>query len=534
MASTTAAVVPAKPCMGTDRCRPGAIVPICNRRNLNSGFLASIWHIAYQITTMIARNPQYNTDTNRQSAEADPSRFAAGYSQTTSEDPVATYLAEIGCYPLLTRQQEIDIAKDLECGRRKFRALLLDFDFVLRGAVGLLRGVQAGEKTFDRTVQVAVSDRLEKHQILARLPHNLRTIEALLQQNRLDYEEVLQSKSTRRRRAIWRQIVRRRRRAIQLVEELGLRIDFLEPHLETIAELEQQVDELRDSGRRRNASLDAPLDSSDELLELLRTAQQTPAGMTRRLRQLRSSHHRYQSAKQRLCEGNLRLVVSIAKKYRRRGVSFMDLIQEGNRGLMRAAEKYEYRRGFKFCTYATWWIRQAIARAVSEQSRTIRVPVHVTPEISRLQKIHGQLTHRLQREPTMEETAKVADTTPEQAQALLRMNRSPTSLQVRIGNQEDHEFGDLLSGKPEQPAHEHALQNMLHDRLRDLLDSRLNWREREIIKMRFGLGDGYDYTLDQVGYIFKVTRERIRQIEKRALQKLQEPRNSSELVEFVD
>ena len=212
----------------------------------------------------------------------------------------------------------------------------------------------------------------------------------------------------------------------------------------------------------------------------------------------------------------------------------MDLIQEGNQGLMRAVEKFEYRRGFKFCTYATWWIRQAISRAISDQSRTIRVPVHMIPEITRVQQIYRELTQRLQREPTMEETAEAADLTTEEANIILRMNQSPASLHVPVGNQENHEFGDLLPTVHEQPAHEHALHNMLQDRLHDVIDSRLNWREREIIKLRFGLGDGYDYTLEQIAHIFKVSRERVRQIEKRALQKLQEPNSSNELVEFVD
>jgi RNA polymerase primary sigma factor len=455
------------------------------------------------------------------------------------EDPLAAYLSQIGAYPLLTRQQEIDIAKDLEFNRRQFRELLLDFDFVLRDAIGLLQRVHAGQLVFDRTIQVAVSDRLEKQQILGRLPHNLCTLEALIEQNQQDYDAAAASTSTRRRRAIWGQLVRRRRRAIQLVEELGLRLDYLEPHFETVIELEQRIREVRAGHQRRADSTPKQADTEQadtnrELMGILRSVQQTPAGVSRRLRQLRSAHSRYQAAKRALCEGNLRLVVSIAKKYRNRGVSFLDLIQEGNGGLMRAAEKYEHRRGFKFCTYATWWIRQAISRAVSEQSRTIRVPVHMTPEITRVLRIYGELTHRLHRKPTMEETAEVANITSEEANAILRMNHAPTSLHLSIGSQEDNEFGNLLPSEHEQPPHEHVLHNMLHHRLHDLLDSRLNWREREIIKLRYGLGDGYDYTLEQVGYIFKVTRERIRQIEKRALQKLQEPRNSCELVEFTD
>ncbi len=483
---------------------------------------------------MIAQNPNYQTaPDDLRSDDTDHPRLIAGHPHV-SEDPIAAYLSQIGSYPLLTRQQEIDIAKEIESRRRQFRELILDFDFVLRDALDLLQRVHAGQLVFDRTIQVAVSDRLEKHQILGRFPHNLRTIGALIDQNQQDYDSALASTSTRRRGAIWRQVLLRRRRAIKLVEELGLRLDYLERHFDTVVELEQRVREIR-SGYLRPVDLTPQqADTNQELAAILRSVQQTPAGMSHRLRRLRLAHSRYQAARRQLCEGNLRLVVSIAKKYRRRGVSFLDLIQEGNKGLMRAAEKYEYRRGFKFCTYATWWIRQAITRAVSEQSRTIRVPVHMTPEITRVQRIYGELTHRLNREPTMEETAEAACITSNEANAILRMNRARTSLHQPIGDHQNDEVGSLLPSEHERPPHEHALHNMLHHRLHDLLDSRLNWREREIIKLRYGLGDGYDYTLDQVGYIFKVTRERIRQIEKRALQKLQEPRNSAELVEFVD
>lgn len=483
---------------------------------------------------MIARNPDFTTDHGPLRSERTDHALGEAENPHPSEDPLAAYLAQIGSYPLLTRQQEIDIAKEIEDNRRRFRRLLLGFDFVLRDAVSLLQRVHAGQLAFDRIIQVAVSDRLEKHQILGRLPHNLRTAEALIDQNQRDFVAAVATNSARARRAIWGQLIRRRRRAIELVEELGLRIDHLEPHFDTVIALEQTIRQARNATRKSATQRPRRLNADPELAEILRSVQQTPVGISRRLTRLREAHARYQSAKRALCEGNLRLVVSIAKKYRNRGVGFLDLIQEGNRGLMRAADKFEHSRGFKFCTYATWWIRQAITRAVSEQSRTIRVPVHMTPEISRIQQIYAELTQQLQREPTMEETAEVANITTQEAKSILRMNRAPTSLQMRIGSQEDNEFGNLLPSDQEQPAHEHALHNMLHHRLQDLLDSRLNWREREIIKLRFGLGDGYDYTLEQVAYIFKVTRERIRQIEKRALQKLQEPRNSSELVEFVD
>ena len=227
-------------------------------------------------------------------------------------------------------------------------------------------------------------------------------------------------------------------------------------------------------------------------------------------------------------------MVSIAKKYRNRGVGLLDLIQEGNAGLMRAVDKYEHQRGFKFCTYATWWIRQAISRAVTDQSRTIRVPAHMIQPISRIWRIHGELTHQLGREPTYEELAKAADTTPDEARDLLRMNRTPTSLQNPSGKDEDLEFGDLLAEQNTSDPAEGAGRYMMQHRMHRLMEERLNWREREILKLRFGLGDGYAYTLEQVAHVFQVTRERIRQIEKRALDKLRDPRCSGELVGFVD
>jgi RNA polymerase primary sigma factor len=379
---------------------------------------------------------------------------------------------------------------------------------------------------------VALSDQLEKHQILGRLPNNLRTLEALVHLNEQDYQAAVATRSSRRRKALWRRLVSRRRRAVKLVEELGLRLERLEPHAETLTDLERRVREIHE--RRQHDNVQDSEAADKELSNLLRSVQLTPSGLTQKVRRLRTAYSKYQDAKRALCEGNLRLVVSIAKKYRNRGVSYLDLIQEGNAGLMRAADKFEYRRGFKFCTYATWWIRQAISRAVSEKSRTIRVPSHVTPKITRIRQLHGDLTHQLGREPTIEEIAAAAETTAAEAKAMLRVNRSPASLHTPIGKADDNEFGDLLANEHEHQPHESVHRNMLQHRLHQLLDARLNWREREIIKLRYGLGDGYDYTLEQVAYIFKVTRERIRQIEKRAMQKLQDPRCSDDLVGFVD
>ena len=270
-----------------------------------------------------------------------------------------------------------------------------------------------------------------------------------------------------------------------------------------------------------------------ELRFLMRITLESPATLKRRIEKTIKYREQYDAAKRTLSAGNLRLVVSIAKKYRNRGLSFLDLIQEGNAGLMRAVDKFEYRRGFKFCTYATWWIRQAITRAVADQSRTIRIPVHMVETMSRVRNCSRQLLQELGREPTIEETARRSQTTVEEARRVLAMSRYPISLDRPVGNSEDSHFGDLLpDGGAESPA-TGATQEMLRTRISKVLKT-LSYREREIIKLRYGLGDGYSYTLEEVGHIFKVTRERIRQIEAKAVRKLQQPSRSQELVGFLD
>ena len=272
---------------------------------------------------------------------------------------------------------------------------------------------------------------------------------------------------------------------------------------------------------------------AEEFRNILYTTQETPTSLRNRVRSLRSIFEKYQEAKQGLSEGNLRLVVSIAKKYRNRGLSFLDLIQEGNAGLMRAVDKFEYRRGFKFCTYATWWIRQAISRAVADQSRTIRIPVHMVETLTKTRNVKRDLTQQTGREPTLEEVAREADMSAEEVRRIEAMNRYPISLDRPVGNSEDSHFGDLLpDGAAESPA-VGASQEALKREVLNALKS-LGYREREIIKLRYGLGDGYSYTLEEVGHIFRVTRERIRQIEAKALKKLQQPMRSQRLVGYID
>ncbi|RMF90398.1 MAG: RNA polymerase sigma factor RpoD/SigA [Planctomycetota bacterium] len=447
------------------------------------------------------------------------------------------YLTQMGEIPLLTRQQEIALAKKIEISRAKFRRKLLECDYVMRQAVRILQNVADGNLPFDRTVQVSVTSHLEKEQILGRLPHNLATVKQLLKRNRRDYHIALsKSRPMGERRAAWHRLGQGRRRAVRLVEELGLRTQRLEPLFETIREFSRRVDELK---ARINAHREKGLPPEErepwlkEYRDILRATQETPTSLRNRVKYLERVYADYQEAKQGLSEGNLRLVVSIAKKYRNRGLRFLDLIQEGNAGLMRAVDKFEYRRGFKFCTYATWWIRQAITRAVADQSRTIRIPVHMVETMSRVRNVGRKLLQELGREPTLEEMAQAADTCPEEARRVLAMNRYPISLDRPVGNSEDSQFGDLLPDSDAENPSTGATHDMLREKINNVLKS-LSYREREIIKLRYGLGDGYSYTLEEVGHIFKVTRERIRQIEAKAVRKLQQPSRSAELVGFLD
>jgi len=457
--------------------------------------------------------------------------------ESWSDDPVRMYLTQMGEIPLLTRQQEIALAKQIEITRARFRRKLLECDFVIQEAVRILRRVHTGELPFDRTVQVSVTDHLEKEQIMGRFPHNLKTLDVLLRKNRRDYRTAA-GKSSRmsERREAWRRLGRQRRRAVRLVEELGLRTQRIENKIRALEEFSRRVDELK-AKILANRAAKGPAEERarfvGEFRKILVACQETPTSLRNRVVYLKRTYTEYQRAKRGLSEGNLRLVVSIAKKYRNRGLSFLDLIQEGNAGLMRAVDKFEYRRGFKFCTYATWWIRQAITRAVADQSRTIRIPVHMVETMSKVRNVARKLLQDLGREPTIEETAKAAGTPIEEARRVLAMSRFPISLDRPVGNSEDSHFGDLLpDGTVESPAIG-AAQEMLRSRINKVLKS-LSYREREIIKLRYGLGDGYSYTLEEVGHIFKVTRERIRQIEAKAVRKLQQPSRSAELSGFLD
>jgi RNA polymerase primary sigma factor len=455
------------------------------------------------------------------------------------DDPIRMYLSQMGSIPLLTREEEIRLAKKIETTRMIFRRRCLESDYLVQQAVALLRQVHSGELPFDRTMRISTAEDNAKDRITKRIPYNLKTLDKLLELNRLDWERLQgMDRASEDATEIIERMCTRRRKMAALTEELSLRTGRIIPLMRKLRSISKKMTEI-EGELKKAEKFPKRYDAEDvevlqeELSGLRSLVLEQPEDLARRVRDIDAVFWEYEQAKRDLSGGNLRLVVSIAKKYRNRGLPFLDVIQEGNTGLMRAVDKYEYKRGYKFSTYATWWIRQAITRAIADHARTIRIPVHMIETIGRIRSIQKAMLQESGREPTTEELAERAGLSVAETRRVMKISRHPVSLDRPVGESEDSYFGDFIEDEGQKPPSDTAGQDMLRQRIEHVLKS-LTYREREIIKLRYGIGDGYTYTLEEVGRIFKVTRERVRQVEAKAIRKLQHPVRARKLAGFVD
>ena len=452
------------------------------------------------------------------------------------DDPIRMYLSQMAIIPLLTREEEVALAKRIEIARKRYRRAVMGCHYAFAATADTLKRVYVGELPFDRTIKVSLTERLTKEQIQARMPHHFKTMDHLQKQNARDFQLMISKSVSDDAKAEARtRFLRRRGKLVRLIEELSLRSRRISPLIRQMRGLSDRMNVIRQ--QLANASENQLTEAATkrlrtDLARLLMQCQESPASMAKRVDDCERFYKEFENAKRQLSSCNLRLVVSIAKKYRNRGMSFLDLIQEGNTGLMRAVDKYEYRRGFKFSTYATWWIRQAITRAIADQARTIRIPVHMIDVLSRLRNIQKQLLQETRRPATMDEIAQRAQMDVDEVRRVMDIGRHPVSLDRPVGEGDDCSFGEFIEDSASENPVRLATNGILRDKIEDLLKT-LTYREREIVRLRYGLTDGYNYTLEEVGRIFKVTRERVRQIEAKAVRKLQNPVRAQQLESFV-
>jgi RNA polymerase primary sigma factor len=473
------------------------------------------------------------------SAELDEDAPAAAEHEDDTnapDDALGLYLRQMGAIPLLNREQELALAKRLEHKRNRYRrAALLNWR-TLRKVVETFERIQAGQLPIDPNIDVVTTLKLSREQILRRMPYNLKTLRQLLGKAEARFTDFLRERSSARRLHLRRELWRLLTKSVKLAEELSPRIELLDKWTDELVSVSGEMTALQDAidmGDRSAADRERSTRLNKQLRDLMHLVQTTPEDLGGMVVVLLRRRKFYQQARRELAEGNLRLVVSIAKRYRGRGLPFSDLIQEGNRGLMRAVDKYEHRLGFKFGTYATWWIRQGITRALADHARTVRVPCHQVGTLAAIERVRGELSVANGREPSVEEIAAALGVSAEETQSLRVVSRHPVSLHEPLGGDGERALEDFLDDPGATNPGQAVDQHLLRERIGEVLRS-LTPREREVIELRFGLRDGHPRTLEEVARAYGITRERIRQIEARGLLKLRQPVRRERLSDFAE
>jgi RNA polymerase primary sigma factor len=444
------------------------------------------------------------------------------------DDPVRMYLKQMGQVPLLTREQEVEISKRIEEAENMVQKHINRFGFIARAHLDLAQKLAEGRERFDRVILDKKIESRERY--MKMLPRLCKQVEQLGDAIAQQYAQLMRNsprKETKRIKAFEKSVASLQRLYPRFYFKQKVTEEFVhlaDEHHRTLAHLKD------DGGKKPKVGDESPAAQIHEVEKMLWL---TADEYSHQYQELKNWLRKALRAKTEMVEANLRLVISIAKKYTNRGLSFLDLIQEGNMGLMKAVEKFEYRRGYKFSTYATWWIRQAITRSIADQARTIRIPVHMIETINKLMRVQKQLVQEYGREPTPEEVAEEILLPVDRVRAVLKMAQQPISLQSPVGESEETNFGDFIEDKGAENPSDMTAIVLLKEKIKDVLET-LTERERQVLEQRFGLVDGYSRTLEEVGRQFRVTRERIRQIEAKALRKMRHPTRIRQLEGFLE